>query len=99
MAYSEQSTKQETLLFLGRDVITAHASKALISKMKAVQEASKISKKELAALDIYNFGWDPYVRINFRQHVQSPDTVPSFASNPNKDKNNKNVIEYLKQMC
>jgi hypothetical protein len=96
MAYSEQPSRQETLLFLGKDVITSHATNVLKSKMKAIQEASKFTKEELAILDVYNYGWEPYVRANYQQSIHNSSTIPSFVNNPNKDRNNRNVIEYLK---
>lgn len=98
MAYSDQPSRQETLLFLGKDVITAHATNILKSKMKAIQEASKFTKEELAILDVFNYGWEPYVRANYQQSIHNTSTVPSFVNNPNKNRNNQNVIDYLKQM-
>jgi hypothetical protein len=98
MAHSDQPSRQETLLFLGRDVITAHATNVLKSKMKAVQEASKFTKEELAILDVFNYGWEPYVRANYQQSIHNSSTIPSFVNNLNKDRNNRNVIEYLKQL-
>lgn len=98
MAYSDQPERTETLMFLGKDVITQNATNVLKNKMKAIQEASKFTKEELAALDFYNYGWDSYVRANYQQSIHCSSTIPSFVDNPNKNKNNRNVIDYLKQM-
>jgi hypothetical protein len=98
MAYAEKLSQKEIVYFMGRDVITKDCSDIFSNRMKEIQKAAQFSKEELEILDKHKYGWNPYVRINYRQQIHCPDTCPSFVNNPNKLANNQNVIRYLKSL-
>jgi uncharacterized protein (UPF0248 family) len=96
MAYSCVPEKREVLYFRGCDVITKEASDILKQRLIEAQEQSKFTKEELAKLDVYNHGWDIYVRANYQQKIHISDTNPSFVNHPNKEANKRKVLDYLR---
>lgn len=97
MAYSCIPEKREVLYFRGCDVITKEASDVLKQRLIQAQEQSKFTKDELSNLDVYNHGWDIYVRANYQQKVHiSNQTNTSFVNHPNKETNKRRVLEYLR---
>jgi hypothetical protein len=98
MAYSCVPSKREVLYFRGCDVITKEASEVLKERLRQAQEQSKFTNDELSSLDLYNHGWNIYVRTNYQQSKHTNDTSTSFTLHPNKDKNKQNVLEYLRNL-
>lgn len=59
--------EQETTIFLGQDVISVVKEKFLTDFHEKQQAASRLLKKQLAALDVYDRGFDHYTRSKFGQ--------------------------------
>jgi len=98
MGYSCKPDFREVVFFKGSDVITKDATKVLQKRLKDAQDQSKFTKEELAGLDIFNHGWNIYVRANYHQSKHQNNPTFDFTRDPNKEVNKQKVLEYLNKL-
>jgi hypothetical protein len=84
--------KKETTIFLGQDVISEVKEKLLTDFHDKLQAESKRLKEQLESMDIYDRGFDHYVRSKFGQG--GGDSKVNYFNHKDRTKCEKNTLKF-----
>lgn len=85
--------QQDTTIFLGQDVISEVKEKLLSDFHDKLQAESKLLKEQLKELDVFDRGFDHYVRSKFGQG--GGDTKVNYFTHSDRAKCEKNALKFV----